>query len=456
MSLDLASRMAFDDVTSVPEASSKSPRPPATWWGRMTWPVRQLGRWTLRILAAPIRGYLSMRRSMTVASVVILLTSFMTLNVIWGFPWSGMMGGCAALLLGGWGLNRLMQPRMKLSLSLPRSAVAGEPFGVTARLENLRRVPALELRVGWHREGVRDIYPRWTEDDWDASSPLSIPIVRPGDQVQWHGAMCFQKRGVRTLPAFQVASTFPFFLFHYRRPIPSDTTIAITPAPLGADDDPTARLMLAAIGDWAQQLVAGAPVEYVGNREYEVGMPVRRWDFASWARLGRPIVREYQSPSIQAVTLVVDTSVPEIDADQGGGGWLRGGAASQTEQEWEFERLMSIAATAVVDISKRRVQLRMLLTSDSIADSAATGGVVHNEGYEPMLVRLASAKPVSSDVAQERLIEIIGNSRSTPVLILSLVPLDDPQREELARSLPANATYLPIRRNVPTQTVESA
>ncbi len=66
--------------------------------------------------------------------------------------------------------------------------------------------------------------------------------------------------------------------------------------------------MLDAFGGWSHKLLSGDALDYTGSREYQVGMPVRRWDFTSWARLGRPIVREFQSPSIQLVTLIVDTS----------------------------------------------------------------------------------------------------------------------------------------------------
>ena len=47
-------------------------------------------------------------------------------------------------------------------------------------------------------------------------------------------------------------------------------------------------------------------LEYVGSREYRPGMPVRRWDFASWARLGHPAVREFSEGRDSLAVLVVD------------------------------------------------------------------------------------------------------------------------------------------------------
>ncbi|MCO8120273.1 DUF58 domain-containing protein [Stieleria sp. TO1_6] len=403
-----------------------------------------LSRWLWWLVKAPLLAYLSLRRSLTAASVSILLASVMTLNVIWGFPWSGMMGGCLAMLMVGFAINRLMRPRLKLSVSLPRSAIAGQPFSANVRLANPSYFPALDLRVGWHREGVREIRLGHHETDWDASPPVSVSILRSGDQMYWHGSMLFNERGIHDLPPFQVASTFPFHLFHIRLPLETKTKIAITPAPASDDDDPMTRVMLAAIGDWSKQLVAGAPVEYVGNREYQVGVPVRRWDFASWARLGRPIVREYQSPSIQAVTLVVDTSQ-----------WLADPAASsrarQRELQVDFERLMSITATAISDLTSRRVQLKLFLTSESPLDhSAVQHSNSFGESSELMLVRLAAAQPMDPALAEKRIRETIDESRSQPVLVFSLFELASEQRSGLAGHLPPNVSYLSLERRQPT------
>lgn len=407
--------------------------------------VRVLIRRVLRILTFPIRGYLSLRRSMTVASVMVMLGAFMTLNVIWGFPWSGMMGACLAVLAVGFTISRVMTPRLKLSVSLPRSAIAGHPFSVNVRLLNSRYMPALNLRVGWHREGLRDIYDRKMDYEWDASPPVSVDLLRGGEQMQWHGAMQIRSRGVHELPPFQVVSDFPFHLFHNRKAIETSTKIAVTPAPASPEDDPTTRAMLSQVGDWAKQLVVGAPVEYVGNREYQEGVPVRRWDFASWARLGRPIVREYQSPSIHAVTLVIDTS-QDPDASITRDGKTLSAKQQRREAADRFEHLLSIAATAIADITRRRIQLSIYLTCEPVSEVPVRRFTSRqNEGNERLLVRLASASPVDPALGEQRLREAFDSNRSEPTLVLSLIDLDDGQRRELAADLPPHVNYLPIK-----------
>ena len=414
----------------------------------LTHGIGKVIRLILQVLTAPIRGYLSLRRSLTFASIAILLSGFLTLNVIWGFPWSGMLGGCVAMLLVGFTINRVMRPRLKLSVALPRAAVAGQPFSINVRLTNTRYIPALNLRVGWHREGVRDIYPRQKTREWDASPPVNVDMLRSSDQMQWHGAMRFDRRGIHQLPPFQIASTFPFHFFHHRTAVETETKIAVTPAPIGNDDDATTRVMLAAIGDWAKQLVAGAPVEYIGNREYQEGVAVRRWDFASWARLGRPIVREYQSPSIQAVTLIVDTSQQPIDDKS-----LSRSVAKRRHQASDelFERLLSVAATAIADISSRRVQLKLLLTCEAESERTAFQSAPVGDNHERMLVRLAAATPIDPALGKQRILQTIESSRSQPTLIFSTIDLDDHDRADVAKRFSSHITYLPVK---PAQKVD--
>jgi uncharacterized protein (DUF58 family) len=310
-------------------------------------------------------------------------------------------------------------------------------------MHNPRLVPALNLRVGWHREGVRDIYSRRSGDRWDASPPVSIRLLRSGETMHWHGAMRFDRRGVYPLPPFQITSTFPFHLFYCRKAVDTRTQIAVTPAPLRPDDDPISRVALAAIGDWAKQLVSGAAVEYIGNREYQEGVPVRRWDFASWARLGRPIVREYQSPSVKAVTLIVDTSSTADSAAR-----LSGRAAARAasaDQHESFERLLSLAATVIADLVGRRVRLKLCVTSGSAA--AVESGATEQAGElrERMLVCLAVAEPVSTEIAVAQIREAIEWSRSQPVLILSRSELSGDRYDALLPYLASRVTYLPVQ-----------
>jgi len=51
----------------------------------------------------------------------------------------------------------------------------------------------------------------------------------------------------------------------------------------------------------------GESPEYIGNRDYRAGDPLRRIDFRSWGRLAKPVVREYQEEYFSRIGVVLDT-----------------------------------------------------------------------------------------------------------------------------------------------------
>ena len=94
---------------------------------------------------------------------------------------------------------------------------------------------------------------------------------------------------------------------------------------------------------------AGAS-EYIGNREYQEGMPVRRWDYSSWARTGKPIVREYREQQRGTATIFIDNFFDEN--------------AKQPVED--FEALLSLA-TAIVDaLSKNLIIVSRLIVGPTI------------------------------------------------------------------------------------------
>ena len=53
-----------------------------------------------RTLLAPFRAFLAVRKAMTPASVSLLLFGIITLNIIWGFPWTGIFSAVSMFAAG--------------------------------------------------------------------------------------------------------------------------------------------------------------------------------------------------------------------------------------------------------------------------------------------------------------------------------------------------------------------
>ncbi len=248
--------------------------------------VQRLGsivRWIAKVLLSPLRLFLSVRRSMTYASVTLLLIGITTVNIVWGYPWSGMFSACSSLLIVGWAINRIMRPKLKLGFSLPNSSPAGHAFPVVTHIRNLGRLPAMDMAVTFStgrrrrrskQTALTTYHPR--------ESQSSLAIIHPAERTDLGGSLVFERRGVHPLPDVLVTSTFPFYLFQSSQRYPSETQIAITPRLITGEEDTVARGMLNTLGGWSRRLLSGDALDYTGSREYQSGMSVRRWDFSSW------------------------------------------------------------------------------------------------------------------------------------------------------------------------------
>ncbi len=356
---------------------------------------------------SPLTFFLAVRRSMTAASITLLLVMIVSLNIIWGYPWTGIFSATLTMIVGGFTLNWLARPRLAIDFSLPTSSPVGQPFLVTLHLRNESQIPAMDLSVQFFKTPYRrrpSVPPRFQSDDRRGL----IDLVRPRSRCDTSLSTTGGQRGIQVIPDVCVESTFPFYLFRRRVTVASSTTIAITPQLIHADDDATVRRLLDAIGGWSNRLIGGNALDYTGSREYQVGMPVRRWDFASWARLGRPIVREFESPSIQMATIVVDTATIGIAK-----------SSRHDVVDPVLERMLSLAAVAVTDLSRRQIRLRLFVTSESFDSFAAPQSVHPISDGEPLLIQLATAEPVSDGEADTRITEVLEFLGRTPTLILT-------------------------------------
>jgi uncharacterized protein (DUF58 family) len=298
---------------------------------------------------------------MTAASVSLLLIGIVTMNIVWGYPWVGMFSACGSLFFVGFAINRMMCPNLRIDFSLPNSSPAGQPFSLVTHVQNRRSVPAMDLEISFAQsQNIRRENHRLSDTGsgcWSRTVPQSLSLIRPGERRNLNASLVNAARGIHALPDIVVTSMFPFHLFRSSRRFPADAYIAITPRPITGDEDALSRGMLDTLGGWSHRLLSGDALDYTGSREYEVGMPVRRWDFASWARLGRPIVREFQSPSIQMVTIIVDTSTSDEASTDG------------SQHESPVERVLSLAATAVTDLTRKMVRVRLYITSEAPSSS---------------------------------------------------------------------------------------
>lgn len=232
--------------------------------------------------------------------------------------------------------NLGFRPQLRIRRRLPRFGSAGVPLTYQVSVENLgrRRYPALSLREHMteptpEREAfVREpepgeitrnrfdralLYYRW---QWLVDQ---VRVVRQEDspmfslQPRSNANVPMQveplKRGVMRLEDMQIARTDRFGLLKALRLVPTERheTITVLPKryPL-----PALRLGGRSRYQPAGSLAGGSvgqSDEFIGLREYRYGDPLRHLHWKSWARLGKPIVREFEDEFFPRYALALDT-----------------------------------------------------------------------------------------------------------------------------------------------------
>lgn len=390
----------------------------------------RLTRRAYAVLIAPARGFLAIRRAMTPASVSVLLFAIVTLNIIWGFPWLGLFSACVGMLIAGCLIHFITLPSLDTEFSLPNSAPQGQPFQVRIHAQNRSVLPALDFGFAFAPPSLPRR--RWFFRRKNAlpgyslqQSPQQNLFLSHGDSATHTAVLTFHRRGIRKLPDTVVSGCFPFNLFASSVETPSTITMPITPTPLTGDDE-HAKGLLNNLGGWSHKLLSGDQLDYTGSREYEAGMSVRRWDFPSWARLGIPIVREFQSPSIQHVFLIIDTALEEQTKAMEDGTYPA------------FEQMLSLATTAIHDLAKQTVKLQLFVTEGALHNDSLLKNPENSATFlsdtdtESMLIKLAAAEPITCEAADKQIstaMEIAGRS---PILVLTTRSLTDLNTNALA------------------------
>jgi uncharacterized protein (DUF58 family) len=97
-------------------------------------------------------------------------------------------------------------------------------------------------------------------------------------------------------------------------------------------------------GDDVASRQKGSSGEFTSLREYRIGDPPRMIHWKSWAKMGRPIVKEVEDVVFPRYALVLDTFA----------------AGSETE----FEEAVSVAASFVAEIDTEEVMLDLMFLGD--------------------------------------------------------------------------------------------
>lgn len=342
----------------------------------------------------PRRFWRWLRLRFTPAGLVLLLA--MLLSGSMGFdPDNAMNYQVFTLLFGlllsaavaaGW-----LRGRFEVRRELPRFVTAGVPFRYHVHVRNLtRRVqrglmvmeevgpPGLS-RAEWQawqkarRRRMRSFRPASSRRPRRPLPMLcqgALPTLAPGQSGTATLEAVVNHRGVLDLNELVLARTDPLGLIRVVRRYPMAQKLLVLPRryyipPLALPGHPRYQL-----GGVTLASHVGQSEEFISLRDYRYGDPIRHIHWRSWAKVGRPIVREFEDEFFVRHALVLDTFTdwPEHEA---------------------FEAAVSVAASLACTLPTQESLLDLLFVGPEAYRFTAGRGVGH---VEQMLEILACVR----------------------------------------------------------------
>jgi len=297
-----------------------------------------------------------------------------------------------------WAMSR--RARVEAKREMPRFATAGEPLRYTVRVWHhsprrlsrawlsdtppdprpsltdfvLLREPGEEernlfdrslpyFRWQWLYLGNRLFTGGFSSDDID---------LKQGQQASVTVELTPLRRGVIRFDDLRVLLPDPFGLFQRCRRVKAPTsTLTVLPRrfPLPPIELPGGAAFK--VSGEANTNTIGTSGEFVGLRDYRPGDPLRQIHWKSWARTGRPIVKELEDTFYPRYGLIVDT-------------------LSTDRTDHQFEEVISVAASFAAAIDTNESLLDLMFIKNEAHIVTAGRGV---ERAEKLLEVLAGVSP---------------------------------------------------------------
>jgi len=353
---------------------------------------------------------------------------------------AGALGG--ALLLLAWASSLFFRARVEARRELPRYATAGEPFhyavAVTNRGSRALRGATLRERIAdprpvfqaWRRarepgEARRNWFDRhmgyfrwrWLIERRTPETPDEAPLpeLPPGASRSVRMTLTPRRRGRIELAGLRVGRTDPLGLVRGLVRVPLEAHVTALPR----------RYRLPALalpgrrkhqrGGLSFVSSVGDSEEFLALREYRPGDPLQHIHWKSFARVGRPIVKEFQDEFFERHALVLDTAAPD-------------------GEDAAFEDAVAVAASFVHTIDTQECLLDLLFVGGEVRQYSAGRGQLHAEHMLEVLAGVGPSAPAEFESLARRVLE---SRAALASCILVLVAWDEARRR-LAETLAAS------------------
>jgi uncharacterized protein (DUF58 family) len=324
--------------------------------------------------------------------------------------------------------------RFSATRLLPRFGTVGHPFSYSVRVKNLSKKNQADLTLF---ENLAD--PRPAFDEWLAaqladerrvrsfrfSQPRSnrafrqaavksavLPPMRPGGEAEARLEIIPLRRGLIRFNGVTLARPDPLGLFRSFVKARAPQTVLVLPKRYPIPHVVLPGTMKYQEGGVAMAANVGRSDEFVALRDYRRGDPLRHIHWRSWAKTGRPIVKEFEDEFFTRHALVLDTFTDDP----------RGEA---------FEEAVSVASSFASTIQTQESLLDLLFVGQQAYCFTSGRGLAHSE---QMLEILASVRAAAGREFQSLEHLVLNHVGVVSGCIFVLLAWDEVRRE-LVRKL---------------------
>lgn len=349
---------------------------------------------------------------------------------------------CAALLLLAVVTTWLGRTSLAVRPRLPHTLTAGEPFTLRVDVHNSssKRLGGVALRaeLGDPRPSFREFrarlkfptYRGWARLVWSnrlayveeaALPPLD---ARSEAEIEVHGQAL--RRGRLRISGIDAARADPLGLFRSLTPVCGAADICVLPKRYALPPLSLPGVRRYQPGGMPQGTSVGDSEEFLGLRDYRPGDPLQRIHWRSFARVGKPVVKEYQDEYVARYALVLDT-------------FGRAGADERTREA--FEEAVAVAASFAWTIDTQECLLDLMFVGAEI--HSYTAGRGHLLPGRLLEVLAGVSMRMDGDVSQ--LLELVRARREQLSGCVCILLTWDEQRKALVDALRAGgAVVLPL------------
>jgi uncharacterized protein (DUF58 family) len=325
--------------------------------------------------------------------------------------------------------------------SLPRFGTAGRPFSYRVTVRSFKRGELSGLALIEDLADPRPPFKEWKDYKLDEDRHVrpfrmdqrrrpkpfkfamvkeaTLPPLRMNQPVEVMVEMTPLRRGVAHLTGVTLARPDPLGLFRALRRIRLPQSVLILPRRY-----PLPPLALPGAQKYQQGGVAlatniGQSDEFVALRDYQRGDPPRRIHWRSWAKTGRPIVKEFEDEFFVRHALILDTFTERPHSEA-------------------FEEAVSVAASFACTVPTQESLLDLLFVESQAYCFTSGRGLAHSDQMLEILASVGPCRERRFDLLEQL---VLKHSGAVSGCICVLLAWDEP-RQRLVEKL--KAVGLPV------------